>query len=145
MLIGRGTEYEGVPGAIRVEARTEVRNEGGHVVVTGEGIQVNGADAITLYISAATDSANYKDVNGDAHRESKSYLDITRKKKHEQAREARIAYYRDQFDRVKLGLGTSEEAKRKIHPRVKHFNKGEDVPLTILVFQYGRYLLISSP
>ena len=93
MLIGKGTEHEGVPGAIRVETQTEVKNEGGHVVVTGENIQVNGADAVTLYISAATNFVNYKDVSGDAHRKSKSYLDIARKKKYEQAREAHIAYY----------------------------------------------------
>lgn len=80
MLIGKGTEHEGVPGAIRVETQTEVKNEGGHVVVTGENIQVNGADAVTLYISAATNFVNYKDVSGDAHRKSKSYLDIARKK-----------------------------------------------------------------
>ena len=37
-----------MPGGIRVETQTEVKNEGGHVVVTGENIQVNGADAVTL-------------------------------------------------------------------------------------------------
>ena len=68
VLIGKGTEHEGVPGAIRVETQTEVKNEGGHVVVTGENIQVNGADAVTLYISAATNFVNYKDVSGDANR-----------------------------------------------------------------------------
>ena len=67
--------------------------------MTGENIQVNGADAVTLYISAATNFVNYKDVSGDAHRKSKSYLDIARKKKYEQAREAHIAYYQNQFNR----------------------------------------------
>lgn len=45
---------------------------------------------------------------------------------------------------MKLDLGTSEEAKRETHLRVKHFNEGKDVSLATLMFQYGRYLLISS-
>lgn len=31
VLIGKGTEHEGVPGGIRVETQTEVKNEGGQI------------------------------------------------------------------------------------------------------------------
>ena len=115
ILSGKGTDHEGVAGAIRVETQTEMKNEGGRVVVTDQNILVNGANAVTLYISAATNFVNYKYVSGDAHRKSKFYLDSARKKNYEQAREEHIAYYQNQFNRVKLDLGTSEEAKRETH------------------------------
>lgn len=144
VLTGRGTDHEGVPGAISMETQVEVKNEGGRVVVTGQDIRVEGANAVTLYISAATNFVNYKDVSGNAHKRAKTYLDIARKKAYEQAREEHIAYYQKQFNRVKLDLGTSEEANKETHLRVKYFNEGKDVSLATLLFQYGRYLLISS-
>lgn len=144
VLKGRGTDHEGVSGAISMETQVEVKNEGGRVVVTGQDIRVEGANAVTLYISAATNFVNYKDVSGNAHKRAKTYLDIARKKAYEQAREEHIAYYQKQFNRVKLDLGTSEEANKETHLRVKYFSEGKDVSLATLLFQYGRYLLISS-
>lgn len=144
LLKGKGTDHEGVPGAICMETLTEVKNEGGQVVVTEQDIQVKDAHAVTLYISAATNFVNYKDVSGNAHKKAANYLDTARRKPYEQARKEHIAYYQEQFNRVKLDLGTSEEAEQETHLRVKHFYEGKDVSLANLLFQYGRYLLISS-
>lgn len=55
-----------------------------------------------------------------------------------------IALYKEQFDRVRLDLGTSERAKLETVKRIELFNEGKDVSLAVLLFQYGRYLLISS-
>jgi hypothetical protein len=43
-----------------------------------------------------------------------------------------------------LDLGTSERAKLETVIRIELFNEGKDVSLAVLLFQYGRYLLISS-
>lgn len=144
ILTGRGADHEGVPGAIRMETQMEVKNEGGRVIVTDQDIQVEGANAVTLYISAATNFINYKDVSGNPHKKAAAHLDIARKKPYKQAREEHIDYYRQQFERVQLDLGTSAAADKETYLRVKHFNEGEDVSLAALLFQYGRYLLISS-
>ena len=144
VLTAKGKEHEGVPGAIRVETQVEVKNEGGRVVVQGESIRVEDADAVTLYISSATNFVNYKDVSGNAHKRATVYLDAARKKTYRQAKEEHIAFYRQQFDRVKLDLGTSDASAQETHIRVKRFNEENDVSLATLLFQYGRYLLISS-
>ena len=41
-------------------------------------------------------------------------------------------------------MGTSEAATQETDVRVKRFNEGNDVSLAALLFQFGRYLLISS-
>nr|WP_298045606.1 glycoside hydrolase family 95 protein [uncultured Bacteroides sp.] len=143
-LKGKGADHEGVSGVVRMETQTEVKNEGGQVTVSDEEIRVEGADAVILYISAATNFVNYKDVSGNAHKRATAYLNNAHKKPYEQAYKEHIAYYQEQFNRVKLDLGTSEEAKQETHLRVKHFNEGKDISLATLLFQYGRYLLISS-
>lgn len=66
------------------------------------------------------------------------------KKPYEKALADHIAYYKKQFDRVTLDLGTSKEAQEETHLRVKNFKNGNDVSLAVLMFQFGRYLLISS-
>lgn len=144
VLTAKGKEHEGVPGAIRMETLVEARNEGGRVIVQGESVKVENANAVTLYISSATNFVNYKDVSGDAHKRATTYLNAARKKIYGQAKEEHIALYRKQFDRVKLNLGTSESATQETDVRVKHFIEGNDVSLAALLFQYGRYLLISS-
>ena len=144
LLKGKGADHEGVSGVVRMETQTEVKNEGGQVTVSDDEIRVEGADAVILYISAATNFVNYKDVSGNAHKRATAYLNNAHKKPYEQAYKEHIAYYQEQFNRVKLDLGTSEEAKQETHLRVKHFNEGKDISLATLLFQYGRYLLISS-
>ena len=144
VLTAKGKEHEGVPGAIRTETQVEAKNEGGRVVVKGKSLRVEGADAVTLYISSATNFVNYKNVSGNAHKKAAAYLDAARKKPYKQAKTEHIASYRQLFDRVKLDLGTSDTATQETHIRVKHFNEGNDVSLATLLFQYGRYLLISS-
>ena len=144
VLTANGTEHEGVTGAISMETQVEACNEGGRVVANGECLRVENANSVTLYISSATNFVNYNDVSGNAHKRATLYLNLARNKKYSQAKEEHIAFYKKQFDRVKLDLGTSEAAKKETHIRVKNFKEGNDISLSTLLFQYGRYLLISS-
>lgn len=144
VLTAQGTAHEGVPGAIRTETQLEAQNEGGCVQLNGSRLSVVDADAVTLYISSATNFVSYKDVGGNAHRRATDHLDAARRKPYSQAKAAHTAAYRQQFDRVKLHLGTSDAATRTTDLRVKTFAQGNDPALATLLFQYGRYLLISS-
>lgn len=145
LLKGKGADHEGVSGVVRMETQTEVKNEGGQVTVSDEEIRVEGADAVILYISAATNFVNYKDVSGNAHKRATAYLNNAHKKPYEQAYKEHIAYYQEQFNRVKLDLGTSEEAKQETHLRVKHFNEGKDISLATLLFNMDAICLFPLP
>jgi alpha-L-fucosidase 2 len=55
-----------------------------------------------------------------------------------------LADYQPLFRRVSLDFGTSPAASNPTDHRIADFAKGDDPSLVALVFQFGRYLLISS-
>ncbi|AHG87891.1 hypothetical protein J421_0354 [Gemmatirosa kalamazoonensis] len=52
-------------GAIRFEARLDVRPDGGRVATSDTSITVTGADAVTLVLAGATNHVSYHDVSAD--------------------------------------------------------------------------------
>lgn len=144
ILSGKGTEHEGVPGAIRVENQLLIKTTDGKVTTQNEQITVSGATTATLYITAATNFVNYNNVSANEHKRAEGYLKKALKKPYEQALQEHTNRYKEQFDRVTLDLGTSPEAQEETHLRVKNFHTGKDLSLITLMFQYGRYLLISA-
>lgn len=112
--------------------------------VLADRIQVEGADEVILYVSTATNFVDYKHANANESKRAGNYLKLAMKQKYDTALANHIAYYQEQFNRVKLDLGTSASAKMETVERVAKFNEGKDPSLAALMFQYGRYLLISS-
>ena len=65
---------------------------------------------------------------------------------YEKALATHTAYYQSLFNRVQLTIGeqTDEVSRKETDIRIRDFNQGKDQTLPVLLFQYGRYLLISS-
>lgn len=144
ILAGQGATHEGIPPAIKVENQVYAQSTDGTVTVESDKITVSNATVVTLYISAATNFVNYRDVSENQSKRASDYLKAALKKSYEQVKSDHIKYYQNQFNRVKFELGSSEASKEQTHLRVKNFHKGNDLSLAVLMFQYGRYLLISS-
>ena len=138
-----GVEQEGIPAALRVQCRVQVVCNG-EVRSNGDKMDVRNATVATLYISAATNYVNYKDVSGDESKRSADALEKALKCSYDKAFKAHIKAYKAQFDRVSLALPASEASKMPTDERVRNYHKGNDRQLVALMFQYGRYLLISS-
>lgn len=66
------------------------------------------------------------------------------KKSYRQLLDSHIGKYQQQFGRVKLDLGHSLASQKETPVRLKEFREGKDPALVTLMFQFGRYLLISS-
>lgn len=141
-LSGRGSDHEGVPGEIRFAAGTRLRAEGGKTRLRGDRLEVTGADAVTLYVAVATNFVNYRDVSADASQRMTAQLRQAVKRPYAEALESHRKFYRALFDRVSLDLGASSTAATD--ERIRRFGEGHDPGLAALMFQYGRYLLISS-
>lgn len=142
LLTGRGSDHEGVPGAIRFETRAAVKVEKGKVNVSDKSIEVRGADAALIYVTAATNFVNYKDVSANESRRAREFLSKAMRQPYAQALEKHKEAYRKLFGRVSLNLGAS--SREETPYRIKHFHEGKDPGLVALMFQFGRYLLISS-
>ena len=144
VMTTKGKDHEGVAGAIIGSTIVEIKNEGGRVEAGDDRLTVEKADAVTLYISSATNFRNYKDTDADGYGTALGLLKSARSIRYEDALAAHKKAYGNQFDRVSLILGESKRDTIPTDIRIKEFPKTDDSSLAALLFQYGRYLLISS-
>lgn len=138
-----GVEQEGIPPALKAVCQIQIKSDGSVRKINNE-LTVKNATEAVLYITAATNFVNYQRTDGNAVKRVASYLKSAMRIPYDQALRNHIKAYRKQFDRVSLELPSSDESKAETHIRVQNFKDGRDQALAALLFQYGRYLLISS-
>lgn len=143
-----GVEQEQVPAALNAECRVVVKADG-KVVPAGEkkaasSIDINRATVATIYIIGATNFVNYHDVSGNASKRCETMMKAALKKSYEKLLADHIGKYCEQFDRVHLDIPATKASEAETDVRVKKFNETDDLNLISLLYQYGRYLLISS-
>jgi alpha-L-fucosidase 2 len=131
-------------------AAARVIAQGGSVVVAGDSIQVKGASDVLVLLAAGTDylfdgSKKYRSGEDPSARVL-SQLDAAATKSFETLKEEHLKDFQPLFDRVALNLGKSSEAQRALPTNLRKVEatKTVDPELEALLFQYGRYLLISS-
>ncbi len=135
------------PGTVGYAALLCARIEGGSLEVGPRGLVVRGADAATLYLAAATGYGGPLDPPGTDLAALSSLLD------ERLDRVASIPFgeladeqERDHagfFSRVGLELGCASSGAAREAPTDARI-AGHDLSLVPLLFQYGRYLLISG-
>lgn len=134
---------EGVPGKLKAELRVRVESDG-DVSASQNGIKVNAATTATLYITAATNFVNYNDITGNPTAKNVEALNAVKGKSYKQLLKRHVEKYREQYDRVSLTLGKSENSSLETDRRLAAFAEGKDMDFVSLMMQYGRYLLICS-
>lgn len=139
----QGKEQEGVKNGLHADLIVQIETDG-KVKPSGNTLEVSGASEATLYISAATNFVNYNDVGGDAFGRAEEYLQKAKNITYPKALANHVAAYKKLFGRVHLDLGETQAAREETPERIRNFNRTEDPSLVTLLFQYGRYLLISS-
>lgn len=126
------------------EARVKVVKEGGELIVSEDSISVVNAKIATLYLVAATSFVHYHDISGNPTDLCESYLRNLEGKSYKRLKRNHLEDFQPFLNRVDLDLGNSEISKRPTNERLATFRQDEDPSLVALLFQYGRYLLISS-
>ena len=144
VLRGKSADYMGVEGKLRYEARLEAAVEGGTVKVDGDEMTVAGADAVTLVIAAATNFASYKDVSADPAARVEAAMKAVRGKSFEALRAAQVKEHQRLFRRTAIRLPAKANSALPTDERLKGFDGANDPALAALVFQFGRYLLITA-
>ena len=129
---------------LHFEARLKIINDGGGIVQNKKSIQVVEARNATLILTAATNFENYEDISADPSLRCSDVLKEIEGKSYKNLKAEHISDYRDLFKRVELELGDTELSMRPTNERLISFKEDEDPSLVSLLFQYGRYLLISS-
>jgi alpha-L-fucosidase 2 len=144
MVSGKSADYLGIEGRLRYLARLKAFNEGGLTRVEGTDLIVENADAVTIYIAAATNFVNYKDLSADPGLRVKNYLDNIEGKSYEQLRNLAVEDYKSLFDRVSLELPVSVNSYLPTDKRMEAVEDRPDPNLASLAYNFGRYVLISS-
>lgn len=127
----------------------KVKNIGGQVLASDSSLQVNNADEVILFVSAATSFNGFDKnpaTNGlDNKAMAKTQLDKASAISYPVLRERHLKDYQSFFTRVNLNLDQKPSPDLPTDERLINYTKGaDDKNLEILYFQYGRYLLISS-
>lgn len=136
-----------VNGGVIFECRLEARAEGGQVKSTPDGLSVEGANAVTLFLAAGTNyKLHYPDFKGDDPAEGcQRRLAAVGAKPYSGIREAHIADQRRLFRAVELDLGGPDRSGVPTDQRLAAVQQGGDDPQLLgIYFQYGRYMLIGS-
>lgn len=139
---------------LKYDSVLRVVNNGGTVTASGAQLQVRDAESITVYVSAATDYKNDYPVyrTGETaealHTRVAEDVDAAVQKGYDAIKEDHIADYRALFTRMSLDLGAAVSAKPTNELLAAYNNKTasevERRQLETMLFQYGRYLTISS-
>ncbi len=128
---------------MRFTALLRVRIEGGSLRSAEGRLEISGADAATLVLSAATSFRSYRDIGGDASAVARGHLERAWREPYDRLRQAHLEDFRKLFSRVELRLGESRSSE-PTDRRIERFAEDEDPSLLGLYFAFGRYLLIAS-
>lgn len=142
LLMGPGGSH------MKFSSVLKVFNTGGTLTNDHNKIIVDGADEITIYLTAATDY-NLNKLNFDRsinpRLKCNKIIENAEKKTFAEIKRDHIRDHKRIFDRVELNLGSDSLQYLPTDQRLKRIQNGfQDDDLLALYFQYGRYLLMNS-
>ncbi len=143
-ILMQEADKESVPFAVRVGFVTDGRVNG-----QGRSIAVHGAKEITVLLSVATGFNGYNKLpisqGKDYEKLCRETLEKAKAIPYERLKSRHIAAYQNQFCRTKLTVDGEDRSHIPTDQRLTRVQAGEDDPtLGALMFDYGKYLTISS-
>ncbi|MDO4972158.1 MAG: glycoside hydrolase family 95 protein [Bacteroidales bacterium] len=123
----QNVEQEGIPAGLTANTIIQVETDG--KLLTGDNtLSVATSSETTIYISAATNYVNYKDVSADPKKKAQAYLTALKKtlktpSAYETLLSRHTEAYKKQFDRVRLTLPESNTSLKETPQRVADFAK----------------------
>ena len=135
--------------ALQYEAQVAVLNDGGSVVIADGKITFNNVTSLTVLLDAGTDFVQDRRKGwreGSPHDKVTARLDLAAKRTWGELYAGHLKDYQELFGRVKLDLGPGPAPSLATDERLALLNRthAPDPGLETLLFQYGRYLMISS-
>ena len=139
----QGVEHEGIAPALTAKVAVMVKGDG-KAEADGGTIKVTGSSNSTVLISAATNYVNYHDVSGDPDAINAARLAAAAKMSYRTLRERHVNAYYEQYGRSAINLPAGGNAALPTDQRLDKFTGSDDMGMVELMFNYGKYLLISS-
>lgn len=146
IMSGALSDGKGADG-LQYMARLKAVNKNGKVSYKDSKIIVEDADEVILYLSASTNYVlKYPEYKGrDYVKISNENIEKAADKSYTELLDSHTKEYQLYFNRVSIDLTPGAIAEIPSDERLKNFKQSQSDPhLAELIFQYGRYLLISS-
>lgn len=125
-----------------------IHHKGGKLSVTNNQVILTGADEATLTMASATSfNGRFKSPGLQGLEPSIQVASILKKvgtKSYDQLKAAHLKDYQNLFNRVSLDLKSNIDNSASTDKRIISYAQNNDPKIVELLFQYGRYLLISS-
>lgn len=144
-LVGKcaGVDQEGVKAGVRATFRVAAKCDG-KKAINDSSITISKASEATLYLTAATNFKHYANLSTDEDAKARELMQDALLEDYPSLRENHIADYQEQFEKVSLSLDADASSDKTTDERLRNFSTTKDASFAALMFQYGRYLLISS-
>jgi alpha-L-fucosidase 2 len=147
VMSGQLTGARRADNGLRFIARVKALPEGGRMTAADGALRVEGADAVTLLVTAGTDYVpKPPNFRGNPHAQiTRTQLDAATGQSYDALKARHLADHRALFRRVELDLGPASRSLDRL-PTDERLRAAvaQDAGLLALLFQYGRYLAISS-
>ena len=127
----------------------QAKTEGGRIETKTDLLEVVGANALTILLTAASGFRGFASVPdtpvAQVSAKAEAKLDAVANKSVAELQARHVSDHQSLFRRVSLRIGSSGTAAHEpTDQRLEKFAAAPDPSLLALYFQYGRYLLISS-
>lgn len=144
-MVCQGEDQEGVKAGLHAVAKVAVKSDG-KLLCEDNRLWISGATSATVYLTAATNFVNYHDISGDAEGKAQLALEQALAGDYTQQLKAHIAAYQPLFNTVDLSINPAKSQSQVLPTDVllQQYPQQQDPRLVTLMFQYGRYLLLSS-
>ncbi len=140
-------QYSNNPGEQGIRALTGLRivPSGGKIQRDGDSLTVENADSATLYLAIRTSYRGFDQMPDTPEEELRRwcFADLASAPDYAALREAHLEDYRTYYNRVDFHLEGMDRTPLPTDERLRTFDPG-DMGLYPLLFQYGRYLMISG-
>ena len=145
LIVAGALDDNGLP----LDARVRVKQAGGRLSLGQDSITVSGASRVEFYLAADTgyDVGLPTRVGGSRAKAVEALIDQASAQDYEALLASHLADYRELFGRVSIDLGASSPERRAMPMDQRlgaYATERRDPDLLETIYQYGRYLLISS-
>jgi alpha-L-fucosidase 2 len=119
--------------------------ENGNLGATDSSLVITEANSVTFILTAATSFVNYTDISGDPAAKCEKIMAGIKWKSYKELKNTHLKDFSNLMGRVRLKIGDPKMNERPTDERVATLKEGKSDPeLLSKIFQFGRYMLVSS-
>ena len=119
--------------------------EKGTIESTDSSLVIKKANSVTFMLTTATSFVNYKDITGDPAATCEKIMAGVKGKDFNALKDTHIKDFTGLMGRVHLNIGDPLMNQKPTNERIADLKKGKSDPdLLAKIFQFGRYILVSS-